>query len=25
VPGGAIKPAGEVFGWAPITREYYER
>src|SRR5919202_2454444 len=24
-PGGQIKPAGEVFGWMPITRQYYER
>ena len=23
--GGQIKPAGEVFGWMPITRQYYER
>jgi uncharacterized protein (DUF362 family) len=25
VPGGAAKPAGEVFGWAAITRQYYDR
>jgi hypothetical protein len=25
VPGGAAKPAGEVFGWSTITRQYYER
>ncbi|HEV2124142.1 MAG TPA: family 1 glycosylhydrolase, partial [Chloroflexota bacterium] len=24
-PGGQTKPAGEVFGWMPITRQYYER
>ncbi len=23
--GGELKPAGEVFGWAAITHEYYER
>jgi uncharacterized protein (DUF362 family) len=25
VPGGGVKPAGEVFGWGPITRQYYNR
>ena len=25
VPGGAAKPAGEVFGWAAITSQYYDR
>jgi hypothetical protein len=25
MPGGAIRPAGEVFGWMPITQHYYER
>jgi hypothetical protein len=25
IPGGGNRPAGEVFGWSPITREYYER
>ena len=25
VPGGGSTPAGEVFGWATITRQYYER
>jgi len=25
VPGGAAHPAGEVLGWAPITRQYYDR
>lgn len=25
VPGGGFKPANEVFGWAVITRQYYER
>lgn len=24
-PGGAVKPAGEVFGWSVITRQYFER
>lgn len=24
-PGGQTKPAGEVFGWMPITRQYYQR
>jgi beta-glucosidase/6-phospho-beta-glucosidase/beta-galactosidase len=24
-PGAEIKPAGEVFGWPVITRQYYER
>jgi beta-glucosidase/6-phospho-beta-glucosidase/beta-galactosidase len=24
-PGGAIKPAGEVFGWMQIARHYYRR
>lgn len=24
-PGGAILPAGEVFGWSVITRQYFER
>jgi uncharacterized protein (DUF362 family)/beta-glucosidase/6-phospho-beta-glucosidase/beta-galactosidase len=24
-PGGAIKPAGEVFGWSVITRQYFDR
>lgn len=24
-PGGQIKPAGEVFGWSVITRQYFER
>lgn len=24
-PGGQIKPAGEVFGWSAITRQYFER
>jgi uncharacterized protein (DUF362 family)/beta-glucosidase/6-phospho-beta-glucosidase/beta-galactosidase len=24
-PGGEIRPAGEVFGWSVITRQYYER
>ncbi len=23
--GGGIQPAGEVFGWLEITRQYYER
>ena len=25
LPGGQLKPAGEVFGWATITRQYFER
>jgi beta-glucosidase/6-phospho-beta-glucosidase/beta-galactosidase len=25
IPGGGNRPAGEVFGWSPITRHYYER
>jgi beta-glucosidase/6-phospho-beta-glucosidase/beta-galactosidase len=25
VPGGGAQPAGEVFGWGTITRQYYER
>ncbi len=25
LPGGAIQPAGEVFGWLEITRQYYAR
>jgi beta-glucosidase/6-phospho-beta-glucosidase/beta-galactosidase len=25
VPGGQIKPAGEVFGWSLITRQYFDR
>jgi beta-glucosidase/6-phospho-beta-glucosidase/beta-galactosidase len=24
-PGGEIRPAGEVFGWSVITRQYFER
>jgi uncharacterized protein (DUF362 family)/beta-glucosidase/6-phospho-beta-glucosidase/beta-galactosidase len=24
-PGGNIKPAGEVFGWSTIAKQYYER
>lgn len=24
-PGGEIRPAGEVFGWSVITRQYYDR
>ena len=25
VPGGGARPSGEVFGWATITRQYYDR
>ncbi len=25
LPGGAIRPVGEVFGWLEITRQYYAR
>jgi len=25
MPGGEIKPAGEVFGWSVITRQYFDR
>lgn len=25
LPGGEMRPAGEVFGWSAITRQYYER
>jgi beta-glucosidase/6-phospho-beta-glucosidase/beta-galactosidase len=25
VPGGGIRPAGEVFGWSVITRQYFDR
>ncbi len=25
MPGGAIAPAGDVYGWYLITRQYYER
>src|SRR5438270_4251609 len=25
VPGGGIRPAGEVFGWSVIARQYFDR
>jgi len=25
LPGGGTRPSGEVYGWSPITRQYYER
>jgi uncharacterized protein (DUF362 family) len=25
IPEGGTRPAGEIFGWSPITRQYYDR